>query len=94
MLLENIQAAKDSMNSRIKNFGIKSKKNIYLIVEYKDIKILNAHDSSTKLLCKMDLRLLRRILDRKSFWNNAEIGCHIDFFRESNTYDYDAHTAL
>tara|TARA_Y100000996_G_scaffold358820_1_gene300634 strand:+ start:123 stop:692 length:570 start_codon:yes stop_codon:yes gene_type:complete len=94
ILLENIQTAKDSMNNRMKNFEIKSKTNVYLNVEDNNIKILDSHYSSTKLFCKMDLRLLRRILDRKSFWNNAEIGCHIDFFREPNTYDYDAHTAL
>ena len=42
----------------------------------------------------MDLRLLRRILDRKSHWNNAEIGCHINFVRKPNKMDPDVHKAL
>jgi len=44
------------------------------------------------LVCIMDPRLLRRILKRESHWNNAEIGCHIDFIREPNVYKPDIHT--
>lgn len=46
------------------------------------------------LLAKMDLRLLKRILLTKSHWNNAEIGCHIDFIRSPNIYIPDMHTLL
>ena len=46
------------------------------------------------LECRMDERLLRRILDRKSTWNNAEIGGHISFVRSPNIYEPDLHTAL
>ena len=42
----------------------------------------------------MDFKLLRRILDRKSHWNNAEIGAHINFERSPNKMDVDAHTSL
>lgn len=33
------------------------------------------------LECYLDPRLLRRILTKQSHWNNAEVGCHIDFYR-------------
>jgi len=44
--------------------------------------------------CSMDLRLLQRILRREAHWNNAEIGCHIDFWREPNEYHPDIHVLL
>jgi hypothetical protein len=46
------------------------------------------------LTCSLDSRLMRRILDRVSHWNNAEIGCHIQFVRTPNSYEPDLHTAL
>ncbi|MBN9088883.1 MAG: MBL fold metallo-hydrolase [Reyranella sp.] len=44
--------------------------------------------------CSLDPRLLRRILDRRSHWNNAEIGCHISMRRIPDKYEPDLHTAL
>ena len=41
-----------------------------------------------------DLRLLRRILNRKSHWNNADIGCHIEYDRKPNYYSPDISTML
>lgn len=46
------------------------------------------------LRCRMDSRLLRRILSRQAHWNNAEIGCHIDFYREPDIYEPDLHVML
>ena len=42
----------------------------------------------------MDNKLLRRILDRKAHWNNAEIGTHITFKRYPNQMDPDVHTIM
>ena len=42
----------------------------------------------------LDERLLNRILDKKSHWNNAEIGCHIEIDRNPNVYEVDAHTMM
>ena len=42
----------------------------------------------------LDERLLNRILDRKSHWNNAEIGCHIEIDRKPNIYEIDSHTMM
>lgn len=46
------------------------------------------------LICSMDIRLLWRILTRQAHWNNSEIGCHIDFFREPDHYEPDLHVLL
>lgn len=43
---------------------------------------------------RMDNRLLLRILDRKSHWNNAEVGCHIEIERVPNVYDPDLVNAM
>lgn len=43
--------------------------------------------------CRMDSRLLGMILKREAHWNNAEIGCHIDFKREG-PYLPDAHMLM
>ena len=51
-------------------------------------------DKKKKLICEMDTRLLRRILDKKSHWNNAEIGAHINFKRYPNIMEPDVHTSL
>ena len=42
----------------------------------------------------LDERLLLRIIERRSHWNNAEIGCHIDVDRNPNVYEVDAHTLM
>ena len=46
------------------------------------------------LICEMNSRLLRRILDKKSHWNYAKIGAHISFKRYPNKMEPDVHTSL
>lgn len=46
------------------------------------------------LKATLDPALLYQILIRKSHWNNAEIGCHIEFERTPNEYQPDVHTLL
>ena len=67
---------------------------VFINVEDKSINVLSANDPKGKIECSLDLRLLKRILDRKSHWNNAEIGCHIELNRSPNYYSPDIHTAL
>jgi len=60
-------------------------------------KIFNVVDpvlSKGTLQCKLDTRLLKRILLKESHWNNAEIGCHIEFHRSPNHYSPDIHTMM
>lgn len=42
----------------------------------------------------IDPRLLARILTTAAHWNNAEIGCHIEFWRQPNLYMPDVHAFL
>ena len=63
-------------------------------VEDKSVNVISTKDPKGKIECSLDLRLLKRILDRKSHWNNAEIGCHIELNRSPNYYSPDVHTAL
>jgi len=51
----------------------------------KDQVLLNAN---------LDPALLFQILTRKAHWNNAEIGCHIEFDRRPNIYQPDVHFLL
>ena len=61
------------------------------MVKNKDIRWYRKNQN---LFCSLDNRLLRRILDKKSHWNNAEIGTHISFKREPNKMDPDVHTMM
>jgi len=62
---------------------------------YPEFKVFENEERPKRVLeCSLDERLLRRILDKKSHWNNAEIGTHISFYRSPNEYEYDLHTAL
>jgi UDP-MurNAc hydroxylase len=45
-------------------------------------------------LCHIERTLMEDILDRKAHWNNAEIGCHIDFYRMPDLYRPDFHTFM
>lgn len=42
----------------------------------------------------LDPRLLWRILQKKSIWNNAEIGAHITMTRSPDVYNQDIHTLM
>ena len=100
-LTTDLQIASERMLDRCSRFSIESSFNVLLRIN--DIKYQiypkfeeskDASNNDSTLLCSLDLRLLRRILDRKSHWNNAEIGAHISFIRTPNTYEPDLHTAL
>jgi UDP-MurNAc hydroxylase len=64
------------------------------MVQVVDPECAGLHSHERELVCRLDPRLLRRILDRRAHWNNAEIGCHINFDRRPNEYDPDLHTIL
>ena len=95
-LEEDINKAVSAMNERLDRIKMIPDMCVFLEVGEKEIPIIKVSDSLSKgdLKCTMDLRLLRRILDRSSHWNNAEIGCHIEFTRKPNYYSPDMHTAL
>ena len=67
---------------------------VSIFLENKEIYVCKPENSKGRLECRLDSRLLKRILHKDSHWNNAEIGCHIDFYRSPNYYSPDIHTML
>ncbi len=94
-LLNDINEASTLMRERMARYDIEVESTIYIDFGSQPVIVFQPKNLQQRsITCTIDARLLRRILDRKSHWNNAEIGCHIEFFREPNIYDPDLHTAL
>jgi UDP-MurNAc hydroxylase len=100
-LILDIEKASNSMKTRMERYGISSSFIVVLKVFsemyqiYPTFKLFfEAENLGSVLECRLDERLLRNILDRKSHWNNAEIGAHISFNRRPNIYEPDLHTGL
>jgi len=100
-LVSDLQIASERMLTRCSRFGIKSDFTVLIKIGESDYQIYpsfmkspNVSSENKTILCSLDLRLLRRNLDRSSHWNNAEIGAHISFVRTPNVYEPDLHTAL
>ena len=99
-IIADLETASDRMRQRMARAGISSDRTVTIDVDGKPIQIHPTFSKETnftatpRLACTLDPRLLRRILDRVSHWNNAEIGCHVEFNRVPNEYQPDLHTAL
>ena len=99
-IISDLQTASDRMRQRMSRAGINSDCTVTIDVDGQPTQIHPTFSVETdltatpRLACTLDLRLLRRILDRVSHWNNAEIGCHVQFNRVPNEYQPDLHTAL
>jgi UDP-MurNAc hydroxylase len=99
-LQTDLELASNRMRERMARIGITSECLISIAVNDIGVQIHPifstefSANQTPRLDCALDLRLLRRILDRSSHWNNAEIGCHIEFNRVPNIYQPDLHTAL
>jgi UDP-MurNAc hydroxylase len=62
---------------------------------YPCFKALDSCEGIERLLsCRLDERLLRMVLDRRSHWNNAENGGHVTYHRSPNHYEPDLHIGL
>ena len=93
-LKSDISNASAKFQERIKKFNANLKTSIFLKIDGELKKILNGNEKDKSIICEMDTKLLRRILDKKSHWNNAEIGAHINFTRSPNKMEPDVHTCL
>ena len=102
VLIDDMQKASIAMKERMHRYKLSSSFNIVVFAfecgysiypTFNEVDLKENFDGN-KLECRMDDRLLRRILDRKSHWNNAEIGAHINFIRSPNVYEPDLHTIL
>lgn len=108
-LAADLAAAANAMQARWRRFGLRSSWSVVIELfgrqyqvhpEPVDLGPLDRFEVADRvapapsLHCRLDERLLRRILDRRSHWNNAEIGAHIDFVRAPNRYEPDLHSGL
>ena len=93
-LKEDLILASEKMQLRCKKISLIPDMDVEIIINSQKITICKVNNSKGALTCELDQRLLRRILDRSSHWNNAEIGCHIEFVRTPNYYSPDIHTML
>lgn len=86
--------ATQRMFTRVNKIGIEPDMSVHIRVGTEMITICDPPQNKGKLDIELDLRLLRRVFDRKANWNNAEIGCHIEFNRRPNHYSPDMHMML
>ena len=93
-LKDDIKLSKEKLSEKLKKFDVDIKSNVFIDLDGEKINILNSKEENRELICSMDNRLLRRILDRKSHWNNAEIGTHVTFKRMPNKMDPDVHLIM
>jgi len=93
-LLKDINVAAKKLSENVEKFNIKLQSNVFIEIDNENIPIVKGLNKDLKLYCKLDLKLLRRILDRKAHWNNAEVGTHINFKRYPNKMDPDVHTCM
>ena len=93
-LISDLKIAKLKYKERIKKFKINIETNVFIKIKDKKYKIVKGKNRNRTLICEMDERLLRRILDKKAHWNNAEIGTHISFYRKPNKMEPDVHLCL
>jgi len=100
-IIADIEIASARMKERMSCLGISSRFAVILDLSFDKYQIYPTFRRSEgfeafdfKLECRLDIRLLRNILDKRSHWNNAEIGTHISFYRSPNNYDPDLHIGL
>ena len=94
-LKNDLEISKSKLEKRMEKINIVPDMDVNLELDNAELwNVVKAKNKKGVLNCKIDLRLLRRIIDRKSHWNNAEIGCHIEFYRTPNYYSPDIHTMM
>tara|TARA_B110000027_G_scaffold87076_1_gene92353 strand:+ start:88 stop:1338 length:1251 start_codon:yes stop_codon:yes gene_type:complete len=93
-LKKDIELSKEMLLERLKKYNLNIKTSIFIDLNGEKIKIIDGKEKDSKMICSMDNKLLRRILDKKAHWNNAEIGTHISFLRTPNKMEPDAHTIM
>ena len=53
------------MGERLKRFNTELNTNVFIQIKDKTIHIIKGKDKNSKLICELDNKLLRRILDKK-----------------------------
>ena len=93
-LESDLSVAIKKMFERANRVGIKPDCNVVLEYAGRGKVLVDVENPKADIKCSIDERLLRRVLNRESHWNNAEIGGHIDFVRQPNYYSPDIHLML
>ena len=95
-LLCDLKKAISAMKHRWQKYGgTDIKTRITLQIDEKNkITLWEGEASYCDLKISMDKRLLNEIINRKAFFDDAQIGCHIKFKRLPDIYEYDAMTML
>lgn len=108
-LLEMLNKARANMFRKQEQFNYFENYDIYIKTQAPRLFHMNLHHSRVSefreipssdekfLMCDLNRVLLEDILEKRSHWNNAEIGCHIDFYRYPTSpkeYRPDLHTML
>jgi UDP-MurNAc hydroxylase len=90
-----VEAAIVALRERMRKYNLKVKSRVNIFAGANCFAIHSGDpEFGVDLDFYLDERLLNRILDRNSHWNNAEIGCHIEIDRKPNVYEIDAHTMM
>lgn len=79
------------------HFYIETGEKCYFIPQNSEEEVIEVAQDGIKipyLVVKLDPRLLKRILDKRAHWNNAEIGAHLTFRRDPNVYNRSIHHFL
>ena len=93
-LFGELERTRTAFLKRIEKYNFKLDMDVTLKVFDQNFPVCKVKNKKGDLQCSLDERLLLRILKRKDHWNNAEVGCHIQFHRKPNHYSPDMHTAL
>ena len=94
ILLNDLKIASNKMLERLKKNKFEFNTSVSIIIDSDEIEIYSAIDKKCHIICELDTRLLRLILDRVSHWDNATIGCHIEFNRIPNIFEVDVPVGL
>ena len=99
-LRELVQKAEVNLRQRLERFGIFPDWKVAFRSALDDsdlglVRLAKSGDGSREMLCTLDDRLLLNILERRSHWDNAQVGSHIRFSRNCHPeYSQEVHTLL
>lgn len=103
LIVEKLFTARQNLWKSQQSFDCFPDLNIYINISSEEYFWFNLNSLDSRvttnknepmLVCNANPRLLWRILSRASHWNNASVGCHIDYVRVPNVYQPDAEQLL
>ena len=74
ILIQDLVISASKMEERFNRIKLVPDVDVFVKVGNESVPVLCAKYPKGKMECSLDLRLLRRILDKKSHWDNAQVG--------------------